>query len=109
MADTETWQGVASNGVSTLPQLPEGVQYAVVIVGGVVAMAIIAALFFRRQRDDSTVPAAVMISVTEEFSRQVAHMTTAIDGLALVVEDMRDTVKGCSTCSYNPHGQGRRS
>jgi len=47
----------------------------------------------RRKADDGLVPASVLISVTEEFSKQVNH-------LASVVEKLEEAMRDCSSCSF---------
>lgn len=99
------WTPVARDAVGVLGQASETVQIVVTICVALVVMAGIAAWFFSRRKpeDDSTVPATLMVNVTEEFSRQVAHMTTAVEGMAEIVEELRDTIKGCSTCPFHPN------
>lgn len=110
MADqNEPWASVAQQGVGAFGTWPLPVQLS--IVGGSFALLLagIAAWYLLKRRPDpgadGTVPAAVMITVTEEFSRQVGHMATVVEGLSSVVEDLRDSIKGCSTCHYNPHAR----
>jgi len=105
----EPWPQVAQQGVMAFGGWPLPVPLS--IVGGttVLLLAGIAAWYLTKRRPspgtDGTVPAAVMITVTEEFSRQVGHMATVVEGLSAVVEDLRDSIKGCSTCHYNPHAR----
>ena len=105
MAEQQEWAPVAERAVGAFGTWPEPVQLALSIGATIVLLAGIAAWHFnkRRGRDEQTVPAGVMITVTEEFSRQVGHMATVVEGLSSVVEELRDSIKGCSTCHYNPH------
>ncbi|MDO8608259.1 MAG: hypothetical protein Q7R40_17120 [Phaeospirillum sp.] len=101
------WTPVARDAVGILGQASDNVQITVTVALALIALAGIAAWFFSRRRpeDDSTVPATLMVNVTEEFSRQVAHMTTAVEGMAEIVEELRDTIKGCSTCPFHPNAK----
>jgi len=112
MPEQQPWVPVAEKGVAAFGTWPESVQLT--LTGGVVVvfLAGIAAWYWSRRNPDETgqtVPAAVMITVTEEFSRQVGHMATVVEGLSEVVEDLRDSIKGCSTCHYNPHSKDHKS
>lgn len=115
MADqTEPWAPVAQQGVVAFGTWPMPVQLS--IVGGATALLLagIAAWYLTKRRPpgDGTVPAAVMITVTEEFSRQVGHLSTVVEGVGAaletvtaVVERMERAIQGCSTCHYNPHAR----
>ena len=90
--------------VGVFGHAPKTVQIALVIGCVVLGLAGIAAWYFRR-RDGDTVPASVLVSITEEFSRQVGHMATVVEGMHSVVEEMRDTITGCQTCPFHPNAK----
>ena len=97
--------GVAERGVGAWSVATPAVQMAA-LAALVLIIAIFAAskIIARKQdaQDGETVPASVMLTVTEEFGRQVASLTSAIEGLHEVVDQMVDTVTNCSTCPYHP-------
>ncbi len=97
----QTWTPVAEQAVGILGHAPPDVQLAFITALTLVALAAIYAWVMThkdKDEDQGTVPAEVMVSVTEEFSRQVGR-------LAEVVEDMRDTIRGCQTCPFHPNNQ----
>lgn len=103
------WTPVAERAVWAFGTWPQWTQIAVSISATTVLLAGIAAWYLNRRHSDSgMVPAAILVSMTEEFSRQVGHMAMVVEGLSAVVEDLRDSIKGCSTCHYNPHNFNKR-
>jgi hypothetical protein len=96
------WPDAVDHGFGFLSGAPEAVQMTATIGIVVIALAGILAwwLSSRRKTDDGLVPASVLISVTEEFSRQVGH-------LASVVEKLEETMRDCSSCAFRRHDLGK--
>jgi chromate transport protein ChrA len=108
----QDWAPVAEHAVGAFGTWPETVQLTVSVSAAIVLLAGIAVWHLSRRRspEDQMVPATVMITVTEEFSRQVGHLATTVEGvglamdsLAKLVERMEAAIQGCATCHYNPH------
>lgn len=92
--------GVVNHGIDMLPALGPSVAITLIICCTIVLIAVTAIWRWRPARPDvsgNDVQAMhVIAAITEEFGRSSANLRDAVDELSALV-------RGCSTCSYNPH------
>ncbi|MDO8608587.1 MAG: hypothetical protein Q7R40_18800 [Phaeospirillum sp.] len=122
--------GVATHSLDVLALLPPPVAIAFVIVGGVVALAVVViaglVAYWRwgrssnssleateAERDDgpsgiSTELLTAFLNVNGEFAAQVGNLAKVIEELGGAVEEIKDTLTGCSTCPFHPNDAAKK-